>query len=165
MSFCTSTDLLAFARIIFGSGASGRAVRSRGRNQTTTSCGIRADVLADDLSAAPTLANSTCAVTTLCCDRATGAPKFSFNGDVSDHLQWAMQAGAGIVLAALVFVSAGLTGRAKIPPPLLWLRIAAVAFLPCVLFGLAIERLPVDSFGAVGWARGLAFLATAAAAD
>ena len=66
-------------------------------------------------------------------DRTTGAPKFSFNGDVSDHPQWPMQAVAGIVLAALVFVSAGLAGRAKISPPLLWPKIAAVAFLPCVL--------------------------------
>jgi exo-beta-1,3-glucanase (GH17 family) len=97
-------------------------------------------------------------------DRATGAPKFSFSGDVSDHLQWPMQAVAGILLAALVFATAGLAGRAKIPPPLLWPKIAAVAFPPCVLFGLAIERLPVDSFGAIGWARGLAFVATAAAA-
>lgn len=96
-------------------------------------------------------------------DRTTGAPKFSFSGYVSDHPQWRMQALAGIVLAAFVFAAAFFAGRGKAAPPLFWPRIAAIAYLPCVLFGWTIERLPIDSFTAGGWLRALAFAATAAA--
>ena len=102
-------------------------------------------------------------------DRATAAPKFSFSGSVSDHPHWPMQAAAGILLAALIFATAWLAGRGKAAPPLppcalLWPRIVALAFPTCVLFGWTLERLPIDSFGAGGWLRSLAFAVTAAAA-
>jgi len=97
-------------------------------------------------------------------DRASAAPKFSFDGTVSDHPHWPRQALAGIVLAALVFAAAWLCGRGKNAPALLWPRIVAVAFVPSVLFGWTIERLPIDSFDAGGWLRSLAFALTAAAA-
>jgi len=96
-------------------------------------------------------------------DRATGTPKFSFDGSVSDHPHWLLQAGAGILLAALIFAAA-LGGRDKAAPPLLWPRIVALAFPPCVLLGWTIERVPIDGFGAGGWLRSLAFALTAAAA-
>jgi exo-beta-1,3-glucanase (GH17 family) len=97
-------------------------------------------------------------------DRDTRAPKFSFDGNVSDHPHWLLQAFAGILLAAFVFAGAGIAGRGKNAPPLLWLRIVALAFPPAVLFGWTIERLPIDSFTAGGWLRALAFALTAAAA-
>lgn len=97
-------------------------------------------------------------------DRKTQAPKFSFDGIVSDHPNWMLQALAGILLAALSFAGAAVAGRGKPAPTLLWPRIAAMTFLPSVLFGWTIERVPIDSFTAGGWLRSLAFAATAAAA-
>ena len=97
-------------------------------------------------------------------DRAKNGPKFTFGGSVSDHPHWLTQAAAGILLAALVFLSAWLAGRGRNASPLLWPRIVALAFPPCVLFGWIIERLPIDSFSSAGWLRGLAFALTAAAA-
>jgi exo-beta-1,3-glucanase (GH17 family) len=95
-------------------------------------------------------------------DRATQAPKFSFGGAVSDHPHWLEQAGAGILVAGLAFAGAWMAGRGKNAPPLLWPKIAAIAFLPCILFGWTLETIPVDSIGLGGWVRMLAF-ATAAA--
>ena len=46
-------------------------------------------------------------------DRATGAPKFSFDGTVSDHPHWVAQALAGVLLAALTFGAAFFAGREK----------------------------------------------------
>jgi exo-beta-1,3-glucanase (GH17 family) len=93
--------------------------------------------------------------------RATQAPKFSFNGPVSDHPHWRARAAAGILLAGFAFAGAWVAGRGKNPPPLLWARIAAMIFLPCVLFGWTLETIPVDSIGIGGWVRMLAFAATA----
>jgi glucan 1,3-beta-glucosidase len=97
-------------------------------------------------------------------DRATGAPKFSFDGVVSDHPHWPMQALAGMLLAALTFAGAWWAGRGKSLPPLLWPRIVALALIPSVLFGWTIETVPVDSYDIGGWLRALAFAATAAVA-
>ena len=96
-------------------------------------------------------------------DRATQAPKFSFSGIVSDHPHWPAQAVAGMLLAALAFTSAW-RARGKTAAPFLWPRIAVLTFLPAVLFGWTLETVPIDSFGAGGWLRLLAFAATAAAA-
>jgi len=97
-------------------------------------------------------------------DRATGAPKFNFSGAVSDHPHWPIAALAGILLAALAFAAAAVAGRGKPAPPLLWARVTALTFLPAVLLGWTIERLPIDSFSAGGWLRSLAFAVTAVAA-
>ena len=97
-------------------------------------------------------------------DRATAAPKFSFDGAVSDHPHWPIQALAGIFLAALAFAAAAVAGRGKPAIPLAWARVTALTFPPAVLFGWTLERLPIDSFTAGGWLRGLAFAVTAAAA-
>ena len=98
-------------------------------------------------------------------DRATGAPKFSISGGaVSDHPHWLIQALAGILLTAAVFGGAFAAAREKAAPPLLWWRIAALAFLPGILFGWTIETVPVESFTPGGWLRSLAFAAIAAAA-
>src|SRR5262249_5604113 len=72
-------------------------------------------------------------------DRATGRPKFSFtSGAVSDHPYWLLQAFAGIALAASVFAGAFVARREG--SALVWWRIAALAFLPAVLFGLTLEK-------------------------
>ena len=97
-------------------------------------------------------------------DRTTQGPKFSFDDGVSDHPHWLMQALAGIVLAAFGFAGAAVAGRGKTAPAWLWPRIAAMTFVPAVLFGWSLERIPIDSYTAGGWLRALAFAATAAAA-
>jgi glucan 1,3-beta-glucosidase len=97
-------------------------------------------------------------------DRATAAPKFAFSGIVSDHPYWLLQALAGALLAAIIFVSALASAGAKPAVALLWPRIALLAFLPAVLFGWALERIPIDSFTAGTWLRAIAFAATAAVA-
>ncbi len=97
-------------------------------------------------------------------DHATAAPKFSFAGTVSDHQHWLVQALAGILLTALTFGGAFAAGRGKGLSASLWPRVAALSFLPAVLFGWTIETVPVESFSVGSWLRSLAFAATAAAA-
>jgi exo-beta-1,3-glucanase (GH17 family) len=97
-------------------------------------------------------------------DRATGEPKFGFDGVVSDHPHWLMQAIAGILLAAASFGAAFAAGRSKTKPPFFWERIVALSLLPAILFGWTIERVPIDSFDAGTWLRALAFALVAAAA-
>ncbi len=100
-------------------------------------------------------------------DRATGGPKFSFSGLVSDHPDWLIQALGGILLAGLVF-GAAWTANGKSPakasPPWLWPQIVVLAFLPCALFGWTLETIPVDSIGFGGWARMLSLAVMAAVA-
>ena len=98
-------------------------------------------------------------------DRATGKPKFSFSGgSISDHPQWPLQALAGILLAALTFGGAFAARRGKPVPRQLWWQIAALAFLPAVLFGLTVANVPLESFTAGGWLRSLALTSVAALA-
>jgi exo-beta-1,3-glucanase (GH17 family) len=97
-------------------------------------------------------------------DRATGEPKFSFSGDVSNYPHWLVQALAGILLTGAIFAIALAANRGKLAGPLLWPRIAAFSFLPAVLFGWTLERIPIDSFNTGTWLRAMAFAATAAIA-
>jgi glucan 1,3-beta-glucosidase len=97
-------------------------------------------------------------------DRATNAPKFSFDGSVSDHPHWLAQALAGIFLTALAFAGALVAGRGKELPAYVWGKIAVMTLLPAVLFGWTIEMVPIESFSLGSWLRSLAFAATAAAA-
>jgi glucan 1,3-beta-glucosidase len=97
-------------------------------------------------------------------DRATGAPKFAFSGIVSDHPYWLLQALASALLAAITFASAFASAGGKPAVPYLWLRIALLSFLPAVLFGWTLERIPIDSFTVGTWFRSIAFAATAAVA-
>ena len=97
-------------------------------------------------------------------DRATGAPKFAFSGIVSDHPYWLLQALAGVLLAAVIFASALAIAGDKPAALYLWPRIALLSFLPAVLFGWMLERIPIDSFSPGTWLRSIAFAATAAIA-
>ena len=97
-------------------------------------------------------------------ERATGAPKFSFSGTVSDHPHWPAQALAGVLLVMLTFGGALIAGRGTAISAYLWARIAALAFLPAVLFGWTLETVPVESFSLGSSLRSLAFAATAGAA-
>jgi exo-beta-1,3-glucanase (GH17 family) len=98
-------------------------------------------------------------------DRASEAPKFDLSGGpVSDHPRWLPQAFAGILLAGLAFGAAYAALPKKPAPPFFWWRIAALSFLPAVLFGWTIETIPVDSFTVGTWMRSLAQAAVAACA-
>jgi exo-beta-1,3-glucanase (GH17 family) len=98
-------------------------------------------------------------------DRATAAPKFSFDGGgVSDHPHWPAQALAGIVLAALTFAAAVAGGRGKGFAPFVWAKIGALALAPAILIGWTIETVMVESYSAGSWLRSLAFAAAAVAA-
>jgi exo-beta-1,3-glucanase (GH17 family) len=98
-------------------------------------------------------------------DRAAGGPKFPLaGGSVSDHPHWAAQALAGVIVAALAFAGAFLTGRKNKLSPMLWLRIAVLTLLPAILFGWTLEMAVIDSFGVASWLRSIAFAAVAAAA-
>ncbi len=97
-------------------------------------------------------------------DRATGAPKFGFDGVVSDHPNWVMQAVFGILLAAAIFGAAFLAGGGQTMPRFFWERIVGLSLLPAILFGWTIERIPIDSFTTGTWLRALAFGVVAAAA-
>ena len=46
----------------------------------------------------------------------------------------------------------------------MWPKIAAIAFLPAVMFGLAVETIPIESYSVGGWLRSLTFALVAAAA-
>jgi exo-beta-1,3-glucanase (GH17 family) len=97
-------------------------------------------------------------------DRAAGGLKFGLTGAVSDHPHWLAQALAGILVAAFAFGAAFAAGRGKGMSASLWPRIAALAFLPAVLFGWTVETVPIESFSPGSWLRSLAFAAVAAAA-
>jgi exo-beta-1,3-glucanase (GH17 family) len=97
-------------------------------------------------------------------DRATAALKIAFNDVISDHPHWLLQAVASVLLAGIMFASA-LAGAAGKPAVLyLWPRIALLSFLPAVLFGWTLERVPIDSFSVGTWLRSIAFAAAAAVA-
>jgi exo-beta-1,3-glucanase (GH17 family) len=97
-------------------------------------------------------------------DRATGAPKFSFDGTVSDHPHWVVQALAGVLLAALIFGGAFAGGRKKGVHRSLWPRIALLALVPAILLGWTIETVVIESFSPGSWLRSLAFAAVSVAA-
>jgi exo-beta-1,3-glucanase (GH17 family) len=98
-------------------------------------------------------------------DRRTGGPKFNLSGgEVSDHPHWRMQALAGVLLSALTFACAYAAGRRQKLPHFFWWRIAALSFLPAVLFGWTIETVPAESYSMGSWVRSLALATVAAVA-
>jgi glucan 1,3-beta-glucosidase len=93
-------------------------------------------------------------------------PKFVWGAPVSNHSNWRRQALGGIAFAALVFAIAWAAGgRAadKIPLPV-WAAVAVNAAAAGTMAGFVAESLPLESLGAGGWLRGVAFAAVALAA-
>jgi exo-beta-1,3-glucanase (GH17 family) len=71
-------------------------------------------------------------------DSVTREPKFRFGEPVSNHPQWALAAGLGIMAAAFVFFAAWLANRSSAPPR--WdqsLAVAAIALGGGLVFGAA----------------------------
>ncbi|HEX2216604.1 MAG TPA: beta-(1-6) glucans synthase [Xanthobacteraceae bacterium] len=98
-------------------------------------------------------------------DDRTRAAKIAWGAPVSNHPRWLTQAAGGIGLAAIVFVAAWNSPRKGRPIPLRrWSSVAAIAAVAGVLFGLTIEKIPIESLGIGGWMRSLAlgFVAIAA---
>jgi hypothetical protein len=92
-------------------------------------------------------------------DDATRAPKFGWGEAVSNHPQWRWQAAGGILFALIVFGSAFAARRDA--PPRLWLAVTVNAIVGGALIGWSIANVPVESLGAGGWLRSLAYVAVA----
>jgi glucan 1,3-beta-glucosidase len=98
-------------------------------------------------------------------DDGARAQKFVWGEPVSNHPYWPWQAAGGVLLAALVFAAAA--WRRGTPEKIdirVWSAIVVNAAAGGVLAGWAVETVPVESLGAGGWARSLAFVALAIAA-
>jgi exo-beta-1,3-glucanase (GH17 family) len=81
-------------------------------------------------------------------------PKFTWGEPVSNHPQWGVQAGGGVVLAAIVFAAAWFGRRANTQPAAnAWLAIAVIAFVAGALIGWTIEKALIESLGVGGWVR------------
>ncbi len=89
--------------------------------------------------------------------------KFFWGQPVSNHPAWPLQAGGGILFAALIVAGAAIAWRYSLPPPpsMRWLGVAANAVLGGVFAGLAIEKVPLESLGLGGWLASLALAAVA----
>jgi exo-beta-1,3-glucanase (GH17 family) len=94
-------------------------------------------------------------------DAATRAPKFVWGEAVSNHPLWRWQAAGGIVFALLVFGAAFAVRREAPVPPALWLAVTANAMAGGTLIGWSLANVPVESLGAGGWLRSLAFVVVA----
>jgi glucan 1,3-beta-glucosidase len=101
-------------------------------------------------------------------DGATRALKFQWGQPVSDHPAWALHAGQGIALAALIFAAALATRRRHPKPDRpergCWLAVAAIALASGTSIGWAIENVPIESLGFGGWLRSLTMTGLAIAA-
>jgi len=92
-------------------------------------------------------------------DDATRTTKFAWGEGVSDHPLWRWQAAGGILLALSVFGAAFAVRRDA--PPVRWLAVTANAIAGGTLIGWSIANVPVESVGAGGWLRSLAFVGVA----
>jgi exo-beta-1,3-glucanase (GH17 family) len=88
-------------------------------------------------------------------------PKFEWGEAVSNHPQWKLQAGGGIVFAVLVFGTALAARRDRTAPLTLWLAVTVNALAGGVLIGWTLANVPIESLGIGGWLRSLAFAAVA----
>ncbi|HSP48940.1 MAG TPA: beta-(1-6) glucans synthase [Pseudolabrys sp.] len=92
-------------------------------------------------------------------DDATRTAKFAWGQAVSNHPYWKVQAAGGILLALIVFGAAFAVRRDA--PPALWLVVTANAVAGGTLIGWSIANVLMESLGAGGWLRSLAFAAVA----
>jgi exo-beta-1,3-glucanase (GH17 family) len=98
-------------------------------------------------------------------DDASRRQKFAWGAPVSNHPNWLMQAVGGVALAGLAFAAAMLARRRwpneSAPDNLIWGAIALNAAVAGVFAGWTVENIPIESLGAGGWLRSLAFAAVA----
>jgi glucan 1,3-beta-glucosidase len=87
--------------------------------------------------------------------------KFAWGAAVSNHPLWRWQAAGGIVLAALVFAAA-FAARQGQPPWSRWLLVGCNAVVGGGLIGWVVENVPLESLGAGGWLRSVAYALVAA---
>ena len=83
--------------------------------------------------------------------------KFAWGGTVSNHPRWRWQAGAGVLLAVLVFAAAVVTPRGAPMPRGALLRVGVIATVAGALIGWTIESIPLESLTVGDWARSLAW--------
>jgi len=99
----------------------------------------------------------------------TSGAKLTWGLPVSDHPGWKWQAGAGVVLAAIVFGAALMAGQLR-PQPLqaqslqIWVRVALSAVASGTMIGWALANIPLESLTAGDWLRSLSWAAVAVAA-
>ena len=93
-------------------------------------------------------------------DAASRQAKFLWGQPVSDHPWWQWQAAGGVAFAVLVF-GAAWWARREVTPLSNWLAVTANAIAGGVLIGWTIANLAVESLGAGGWLRSLAFAVVA----
>jgi glucan 1,3-beta-glucosidase len=89
--------------------------------------------------------------------------KFSWGQAVSNHPAWFWQAAGGAGLAFLTFGVAALTAR-RPTDQRDWITVAAIALVPGILIGWAVENALIESLGIGGTLRSLALLTVAIAA-
>ena len=94
-------------------------------------------------------------------DDSTRTPKFAWGEAVSNHPLWRWQTAGGILFALLVFGAAFAVRRDAPAPPALWLAVTANAIAGGSLIGWSLANVPIESLGAGGWLRSLAFVAVA----
>lgn len=91
--------------------------------------------------------------------------KFGWGEPLSNHPLWRYQAAGGVAFAAVIFAGTLITRRRRnSPPPLLWLGVAANAAVAGLFLPMVIEKVPLESLGAGGWLRSLAWVGLAVAA-
>jgi glucan 1,3-beta-glucosidase len=91
-------------------------------------------------------------------DDATRDFKFEWGRPVSNYPRWPWQAAGGVVFATLIF-AAGLFGGSRRMSA--WFAVTAIAIVGGVCIGLTLEKIPLESLGAGGWARSLTLGAVA----
>jgi glucan 1,3-beta-glucosidase len=99
-------------------------------------------------------------------DADTREPKFEWGGAVSNHPHWRWQAAGGVFVAAVVFAVAlaAPQRRQGAPDVMPWLAVAAIAAVGGLFAPWAVANVPLESLGAGGWLRSLAYVVVALAA-
>lgn len=98
-------------------------------------------------------------------DARTREFKFAWGQPVSNHPLWPWQAAGGVLVAALIFLSAGSIKRSRPDRPLTpWLGVAVNAAIAGVFVSLAVENARIESLGPGGWTRSIALVAVSVAA-
>jgi glucan 1,3-beta-glucosidase len=95
--------------------------------------------------------------------------KLEWGQPVSDHPGWKWQAGAGVVVAMLVFGAALMAEQLRSQPlqtqPLqIWVRVALSAAVSGTMIGWALANIPLESLTVGDWLRSLSWGAVALAA-